>query len=64
MPSKDLRQLMAKAQKQGWIVQRTRGNHLKWQPPRGRFVISAFSPSDQRAIKNIKRELQKNGFVE
>lgn len=63
MPSKDLRQLVTKATKQGWIIKRTGGNHLKWQPPRGQFVISSYSPSDPRAIKNIVRELEKRGYV-
>jgi predicted RNA binding protein YcfA (HicA-like mRNA interferase family) len=63
MPSKDLRQLISSATKQGWVVSRTNGSHLKWKPPRGKFVISAYSPSDPRAIKNIRKELERQGFT-
>jgi predicted RNA binding protein YcfA (HicA-like mRNA interferase family) len=62
MPSKDLRQLIKQAEKQGWRVKVTGGNHLKWLPPRGQFVISSFSPSDPRAIKNLTKQLEKEGF--
>lgn len=63
MRNKDLQQLIHKAEKQGWIISRTKGSHLKWKPPHGQFVISAYSPSDPRAIKNIVKELRRKGFV-
>lgn len=63
MRNKDLQQLIYKAEKQGWIISRTKGSHLKWKPPQGQFVISAYSPSDPRAIKNIVKELRRKGFV-
>ena len=63
MSNKDIQQLITKATKQGWRVERTKGSHLKWRPPRGQFVISAYSPSDPRAIKNIVKELKRRGFV-
>jgi hypothetical protein len=42
----------------------TKGHHYKWVSPLGRFFFSAYSPSDHRAIKNLKRDLKINGFLE
>lgn len=61
--NKDIKQLIGQATKQGWRVERTRNDHLKWIPPQGAFIISASTPSDSRAIKHITKSLEKAGFV-
>jgi predicted RNA binding protein YcfA (HicA-like mRNA interferase family) len=59
---KELHQLLKKAEKQGWRVNRTKGDHYKWVSPEGQIVFSAQTPSDSRAIKNIIRDLAKKGY--
>lgn len=61
---KDLRVLMEAAQSQGWNISKTNGGHFKWVSPLGRFFFSAQTPSDYRALKNIKRDLRLHGFIE
>jgi hypothetical protein len=61
---KDLRVLMEEAQSQGWNISKTNGGHFKWVSPLGRFFFTAQTPSDHRALKNIKRDLRMNGFIE
>jgi hypothetical protein len=37
---------------EGWVVEQTNGNHLKWTAPNGEFVFSASTPGDQRVYRN------------
>lgn len=62
--NKELSSLVKQATEQGWVVELTNGGHVKWQSPMGRFFFSAQTPSDIRALKNIKRDLRNNGFIE
>lgn len=50
---------------QGWRVERTSGGHLRWVPPDADkpFVISASSPSDLRAVRNLRQYLRASGLV-
>jgi predicted RNA binding protein YcfA (HicA-like mRNA interferase family) len=61
-PNKDLNQLIKKAQKQGWVVEESKGNHLRWVAPCGYVVISPKTPSDFRAIKYVLVALRKYGY--
>lgn len=62
--NKEVRGLISSAEKQGWRV--VYGNkHVKCYPPevdRGLVVIS-ITPSDSRAYKNIKADLESHGLV-
>jgi len=62
--SKDLTQLIKEVKKAGWEVILNKNCHLKWVSPNGRFFFSASTPSDHRAILNIKRDLKTHGFIE
>jgi hypothetical protein len=62
--NKELSSLIKQAKEQGWEVELTNGGHFKWRSPLGRFFFSAQTPSDIRALKNIKRDLRNNGFIE
>ena len=55
----DLIKIVSKA---GWSVTLTKGGHFKWVSPSGGFFYSAQTPSDHRAIKNIKRDIKNNGL--
>lgn len=62
--SKELSVLIKQAREQGWKVASTNGGHYKWLSPLGGFFFTAATPSDHRALKNIKRDLRINGFIE
>jgi len=60
----DLQSLIRTAQRQGWSVQLRRGGHLAWKSPSGDGVVfSASSPSDWRAMPNLKSSLRRAGLI-
>lgn len=59
---KEWRDLIAEATRQGWQIELTGSNHLRWRSPEGKPVFSASTPSDHRAIKNIRSMLRRNGL--
>jgi len=59
----DLRELMACAEAQGWVVTRTPGDHYRWRGPAGQLVFSASTPSDRRSIKNLRSYLRREGLT-
>lgn len=62
--SKELMSMARMARDQGWEVTETGGGHLKWTPPGGgEFYISSASPSSQRTIVNVKKDLATRGMV-
>jgi hypothetical protein len=61
--NKELGELVAEAEGQGWVVIRRVNNHLKWISPVGQTVFTSGTPSDVRAVKNIKRDLARFGFI-
>lgn len=63
-PNKEMNQLVALAEQQGWTVEKTKNNHLRWTSPAGRNVFSPSTPSDGRFIKNTIRDLKAYGFIE
>jgi hypothetical protein len=64
MRSKDIQSLIKDATKQGWVITPTNKGHYKWSSPLGRFFFSSSSPSDHRALQNLKRDLLRYGFIE
>lgn len=64
MSARDVQALIKQAESQGWVVEPTRKGHYKWFSPLGRFFFSASTPSDNRALKNIKQDLKRYGFIE
>jgi len=61
---KDVLELQKVATGQGWVVTRNKSNHLKWISPLGGSVFSSATPSDWRALANLKRDLKAYGFIE
>jgi hypothetical protein len=45
-----------------WRIEHTAGNHLRWLPPSGPFVITAGTPSDPRGIRNDESLLRRAGL--
>jgi hypothetical protein len=61
---KDIAALEKLARKQDWTVEPTRGGHLRWTPAGGgQPYFSSKTPSDSKAISNIKSDLRKRGLV-
>lgn len=59
---KDLETLVKKAEAQGFTVERTGGDHLKWTAPSGEFHFSPSTPSDTRGLKNTLADLERIGY--
>jgi predicted RNA binding protein YcfA (HicA-like mRNA interferase family) len=60
--NKDLAQLIKKAVKQGWVVEATKGNHLRWISPSGDIVISAKTPSDRMTVMCTRLDIKRKGY--
>ncbi len=54
-----LRQLIHRLQREGWQVDKGRGNHIKLIAPNGRIVVASSSPGDRNAIHNVLRDVRK-----
>lgn len=50
------------ASSQGWRVEQRKNTHLSWISPNGAKVFSSFTPSDGRAVQNLKRDLRRYGL--
>lgn len=62
--TKELKPLIKRAERAGWTVTRTRGDHLKWLRPEGGMpYFSSSTPSDRRAITNIEKDLTRMGLA-
>ena len=62
---KEISTLVNAAEKAGWKVRKnSRGGHIMFYPPdKSKEVITvSSSPSDYRAIVNIRRDLKKAGL--
>jgi hypothetical protein len=62
--NKEINTLIKQAEEQGWTVNLTGGGHYKWVSTLGAVVFTSQTPSDKRALANIKRDLRTRGFVE
>ena len=58
---KEIKEMIKAARKAGWIVTLTNGGHWKWQNPNGDIFYSALTPSDRRALLNMKAYLRRMG---
>ena len=58
--NKDLRSLAREAVHEGWTIELTKGNHLRWVPPGGGdFYISPLTPRTGRCVQRIKSFMRK-----
>ena len=51
--SPSVRDVVRRAEEQGWRAERTSGGHLKFKHECGAVVFGAATPSDHRSIKNL-----------
>ena len=58
--NKELKEILKEAEAQGWVF--TKGNrHIKGKHLSGKTATISVSPSENRAIKNIKKDLRVEG---
>lgn len=58
--SKDFERLQEEYRTAGWTIKRTGGGHLRWTGPKGEGpIFTASTPSDHRAIQNVKAMLRR-----
>ena len=55
--NKELRNVLKTAEQQGWTFGRGK-NHIKGTHTSGKTVTVSVSPSDARAINNIRKDLK------
>ena len=58
----DFKKLQEVAKEQGWTILRRTNTHLAWVSPTGEKVYSSATPSDWRAVLNLKRDLKRYGL--
>ena len=46
------REVLDELVREGWIVEVTRSNHVRWVHPNGSIIISSSTPSDWRSWAN------------
>lgn len=60
----NFRRIKKAAEAQGWVVERTKSNHFKFQPPSTEHspVFFSGSPGEWRALRNFIAALRQRGF--
>lgn len=61
--NRDFRDLAQLALAQGWEINKTNGGHLRWKAPAGALIFSASTPSDRRAVANLRSQLRRAGLT-
>lgn len=61
---KDLKKILAEAERQGWRVQLLKSGHYRLYAPDGKSIVHAAStPSDHRAVDNMIAQMRAYGFT-
>jgi hypothetical protein len=59
---RDLRDLARRAIACGFTIGRTRSGHMTWRAPNGGIYFSGSTPSDWRAVRNLRSWLLRHGL--
>jgi len=60
---KDLKRILAEAERQGWRVELQRSRHYKLYAPDGKgLVITGSTPGAPSALRNLIGEMRRCGF--
>lgn len=59
---RELAKLAAEAIKQGFTVERTRKNHIKFVAPKGGVCFASGTPSDYRSVRHARAKLRRLGL--
>ncbi|MDP9011120.1 MAG: hypothetical protein M3O41_00425 [Pseudomonadota bacterium] len=57
-----VRNVAKAARRAGWTITVLSSGHLAWTSPLGYRVVSSASPSDFRAIRNLRQDLRLGGL--
>lgn len=60
---KEVRKLVEVARAQGWDVRMTKRHHWRFAPTQGQLVFTGSTPSDQRGLTNLRKDLMRQGLV-
>lgn len=56
----DMQAFARQKKREGWSVEKTKKNHLRWtHVASGCFIITSSSPSDHRNLANIKAQVKR-----
>lgn len=58
----EIRQLVRRARRGGWMVELTAGDHVRFRSPAGVVVVSSQTPSDNRTWKAVRARLRRAGL--
>jgi len=63
--NKEIRKIIVKAEKQGWLVKKNSNKHILLFPPNvdDGFVTLSSSPSSDRNHKNMLQLLKRKGLI-
>lgn len=60
--NKEVRQIIARLEKQGWVISVTKGMHYRcYNPATKALVFNGGTPSDPRGLKNFVSQLRRAG---
>lgn len=60
--NKDTEKLIQRARRQGWKVEMTRGNHIKFLPPNGGDIIIGGLTSCNSGVLQLQKRLRRAGL--
>lgn len=60
--NKDISQLVDEVRAQGFKVERTAKNHIKFLSPNGGMCFTSGTPSDYRSVRDARSKLRRLGF--
>ena len=58
--TRPMNQVIKKAMSNGWRAQRTRGGHIRFDKKGCGPVFTAFTPSDNRSLRNLVAQLRRS----
>ena len=56
---KDLRQFLRSIEDEGWNWHFRRSGHLRLDGPNGEVVFTGGTPTDKRAVKNLRSDMRR-----
>ncbi len=59
--NKDYESLFKEAERQGWVIQRTKKNHFRLLCPSEcgqHIVVASSTPSDHRSLRNVRSRMR------
>lgn len=59
-----MREIFLSLERQGWRIEITKKNHLKLFSPEGGIVVASGTPSDWRAMMQLRADLRRHGYKE